>query len=41
LDVKGTPNHVEVFEDLEGGDVAVGGVPVPELQVELLVNFVA
>jgi hypothetical protein len=40
LDVEGTPNCVEVFEDLEGGDVAVGGVPVPELRVELLIDCI-
>ena len=40
LDVKGTPCCIEMLEDLEGGGVAVGGVAVLELGVELLVKRV-
>ncbi len=40
LDVEGTPCQVKVVEDLEGGGVAVGGVVMFELGVELLVDCV-
>ena len=40
LDVEGTPCCIEMLKDLEDGGVAVGGVAVLELRVELLVKCV-
>ena len=41
LDIKWTPAVVEMFEDLEGGDVSVRGEPVLELRVILFVKGIA